>query len=210
MVQRRVPRPSPVGLVVVLTLWASGGASAQTPQAPVPLSRGTTVNVFGGAASASSEIGPLGGVAFGWEVTPRLTVEGSASWLDRHRGAKAFAAELKALVNLVPGRSVVPFLQGGVGLYRATFDPSKGEPPDFYGGRVTANPVGTTTATFTDPSFVVGGGVNMFMTRHLAIRPDIDAKIVRNHSQRYVVTAVSVHLAYHFEDHPITPSRSRR
>jgi hypothetical protein len=59
------------------------------------------------------------------------------------------------------------------------------------------------------PSFILGGGVNLFATRHVAIRPDVEAKIVRRNSQNYVVSAVSVHIAYHFEDHPITPSRSR-
>jgi hypothetical protein len=34
-------------------------------------------------------------------------------------------------------------------------------------------------------------------------------KIVRRNAENYLVTAVSIHLAYHFEDHPITPSRSR-
>ena len=58
---------------------------------------------------------------------------------------------------------------------------------------------------FTDPSFILGGGVNLFVTRHVALRPDVEAKLVRRNSQNYVVTAVSVHLAYHFEDHPMTP-----
>jgi hypothetical protein len=56
---------------------------------------------------------------------------------------------------------------------------------------------------------MVGGGVNVFVARHVAIRPDIEAKIVRRNAQNYVVTAVSVHMSYHFEDQPITPSRSR-
>jgi hypothetical protein len=51
--------------------------------------------------------------------------------------------------------------------------------------------------------------LNVFVARHLAIRPDVEATIVRRNAQNYVVTAVSVHMAYHFEDHPITPSRSR-
>ncbi len=66
------------------------------------------------------------------------------------------------------------------------------------------------TSTFTDPSFILGGGMNIFVTRHIAIRPDVEAMIVRRDSHNYVVTAVVVHIAYHFENHPITPTRRPR
>ena len=90
-----------------------------------------------------------------------------------------------------------------------SFDSSRGALPGFYQGRMPGNGANVTHMTFTDPSFIVGGGVHLFVTRHVAIRPDVEAKFVRRDSQNYVVTAFSVHLAYHFEDHPITPSRSR-
>jgi hypothetical protein len=137
-------------------------------------------------------------------------VEGSGAWLNQRRGAHAFTADLKALVNLAAGRHpVVPFLEGGVGLYRASFDPSQRTLPDFYQGRTSGNGLGLKRITFTDPSFIVGGGVNLFMTRHVSIRPDVEAKIVRRDSRSHVATAISVRLAYHFEDHPITPGRVR-
>ena len=194
-------------VTVAVGLAVANSASAQTPSTPVIWSHGTTVNLFAGVATASSDTGPLAGGAFGWEVTPRLAIEGSGSWLDRADGAGAFAADLKALVNLAPGHAVMPFLHGGVGMYRAWFDLSQGTPPDFWADRLVDSAVGLTTATFTDPSFVVGGGMNFFVTRHMAIRPDVDWKIVRNNSGSYVITTVNVHFAYHFEDHPITPSR---
>jgi hypothetical protein len=191
-----------------LVLCTPGLASAQT-SSPNMWAHGTTVNVFAGGASASSETGALAGGAVGWEVTPWVALEGSGSWLDRRQGADAFAADLKALVNLAAARSVVPFVEGGIGMYRASFDSSRATFPEFYRARMAANAGATTRMTFADPSFIVGGGVNLFATRRMAIRPDIEAKIVRRDSQTYVVTAVSVHLAYHFEDHPIAPSRAR-
>jgi Outer membrane protein beta-barrel domain len=199
----------PVGILVgvVLGLSVASNASAQTPPTTVGWSHGTTVNLFAGVATASSDTGPLAGGAFGWEVTPRIGIEGSGSWLDRADGAGAFAADLKALINLAPGHAVMPFLHGGIGMYRAWFDLSQGTLPDFYADRLEDSAVAVTTPTFTDPSFVVGGGMNFFVSRHLAIRPDVDWKIVRSHSESYVVTTVNVHLSYHFEDHPITPSR---
>jgi hypothetical protein len=51
----------------------------------------------------------------------------------------------------------------------------------------------------------VGG----WTARRFAIRPDIDVKIVRRHSQSYAATAVAVHLAYHFEEHPLAPFKAR-
>ena len=193
----------------ILVLSTCGTASAQTAPAGNTWSHGTTVNGFAGAASASSETGPLAGGAVGWEVTPWVALEGSGSWLDRHNGADAFAADLKVLVNLAAAHPVVPFLEGGIGLYRAWFDLSRGTLPGFYKGRMAGNGANVKQMAFTDPSFIFGGGVNLFISRQVAIRPDVEAKIVRRNSQNFVMTAVSIHLAYHFEDHPITPSRSR-
>ena len=61
------------------------------------------------------------------------------------------------------------------------------------------------TAEFTDPSLAGGGGTNVFLSRHWAIRPQVIATVVLGHSRSYVVTTGTVHLAYHFEDHPVTP-----
>jgi hypothetical protein len=34
------------------------------------------------------------------------------------------------------------------------------------------------SATFTDPSLAFGGGVNVFVSRQIAVRPEVDATIV--------------------------------
>jgi hypothetical protein len=127
------------------------------------------------------------------------------AWFDRGSTADAFSAALTAHVNLLTPRSVVPFVAGGVGLYRASFDAVDDSMPDFYRRRLDSD--SGTTRTFTDPSFVVGGGVNVFTSRHWSIRPSVDATIVFRDSESYVVTVAAVGVAYHFEDHPITPAR---
>jgi hypothetical protein len=204
-----VKRPVIIAAAALLVLCAFDIASAQIAPPPNPWTHGTTLNVFAGAASASSETGPLAGGALGWQITPWVSVEGSGTWFNRRTGADAFAADLKALVNIIAARPVAPFVEGGIGMYRASFDSSRGLLPDFYRARTTGDMGNIGGITFTDPSFVVGGGVNMFVARHVAIRPDIEATIVRRNSQSYVVTSLSVHLAYHFEDFPMTPSGSR-
>jgi hypothetical protein len=78
--------------------------------------------------------------------------------------------------------------------------------PAFYSRRMAMNGthMGATT-TFTDPTVVFGGGVNAFLSRHWALRPDVREMVVLRHSRSYFVTAFAVHVAYHFEDHPVTP-----
>jgi len=191
-------------LAVLFSLWVAGTALAQTAPASNPWSHGTTLNVFSGVSSASSERGALAGAAVGWELNRWLAVEGIGSWLDRGTGADAFAADLKAIISPVRVRGVVPFAQAGIGMYRAAFQLSRAELPDFYRSRVAAIGPGVDSITFTDPSFIVGGGANLFVTPHVAIRPDIQATIVRRDSRSYVVTTVAVHLAYHFETHQVT------
>jgi hypothetical protein len=193
-------------LATCLVLALATGVAAQ-PAAGDDWSRGTTINLFAGAASASSTLGPLAGGAVGWEVTPRFGVEGSAAWLDRGRSAAAFAAALSAHLNLRRPRTTVPFIMGGIGLYRVSFDVSRDAIPDFYGRRLGAGETDLgPTRTFTDPALVAGAGVNVFATRKWAIRPQVQTMVVRRHSRSHPVTAVTLHVAYHLEEHPITPA----
>jgi hypothetical protein len=100
----------------------------------------------------------------------------------------------------------MPFLTGGIGLYRASFARIGSTMPAFYARRITTDGMAMgTTATFTDPTVVFGSGVNAFVSRHWAIRPDVREMVVLRNSRSYFVTAVAVHVAYHFEDHPVTP-----
>lgn len=196
-------------LAAALVLAASTVAAAQPAPAGTWI-RGSTISLFAGLATASSDTGGLAGGAAGFEITPWFGVEGSAAWLDRRGGAEAFAAALTVHASLKVPRPAVPFVKGGVGLYRASFGSSADDLPDFYRRRLgPGEPAVGTSHTFRDPSFVVGGGINLFATRHIALRPEIEAMVVRRESRNHVVTAVTMHVAYHFEDHPVTPARVR-
>ena len=194
-------------LAALILLTTGSVAGAQT----VPThtwSHGTTINLFSGVGVASSNAGATFGGAAGWEVTKVFGIEGLAEWLDRPTGEEGFDVSLSGLVNLTSARPVVPFVKAGVGFYRATFDGTATDVPEFYQHRINdgQTDVGL-RQTFTDPSFVVGGGLSVFVSRHWAIRPDVAVTIVRDHSASYIVTGVAVHAAYHFEDHLATPSR---
>jgi hypothetical protein len=45
----------------------------------------------------------------------------------------------------------------------------------------------------------------MFINRHWTLRPEVVATVVMRDSRNFVVTTGAVRLAYHFEDHPVTP-----
>jgi hypothetical protein len=139
----------------------------------------------------------------GWEITPSIGVEGSGSWNDRSGRSDALNAALKLQVGLMAPRRAVPFVTGGVGLYRASYNGAAASIPDFYRRRM---PMGREHPgmmnTFTDPAVILGGGLNVFMTRRVAIRPDVETMIVVRNSASHLVTAIAVHLAYHFENPP--------
>ena len=181
-------------------------AAAQTPR-PTTMSfrKGSTVNLFTGAAADTSRTGLIGGGAVGWELTPRFAVEGSGEWTEWGTGSRGFAAALTAMTGIAGSRTFMPFVTGGVGLYRASFGRLGADMPGFYVRRMTDMPPIARTAAFTDPSVVFGGGVNAFVNRHWAVRPDIREMLVFRDSRSRLVTTIAVHVAYHFEDHPITP-----
>lgn len=194
-------------LALVLVVGAASTAVAQTAPPENVWSRGTTFGLFAGVGTASSRSGVLVGGALGWEITPRFGLEGTFGWLDRSGRGEAFAADLTAQVAITKPGVVAPYVKGGFGLYRASFDSPFSELPDFYRRRLGPNsPALRVNHTFTDPSFVVGGGARVFATRQWSIEPEVAATIVRRASRSHVVTAVSVSVAYHFEEHPITPA----
>jgi hypothetical protein len=191
------------GCSALVMLLLSMNASAQ--QATPSEEHATTLNVFAGAGTDSSQTGPVAGMAMGWEATPLLALEGSGSWLDRGDGADAFAAAFKVQARLQSLRTVVPYVEAGFGMYRAWFDPDSTAIPEFYQNRITA-----TDRTVTDPAFVVGGGVSVFASRRISIRPEIETLLVRDHGRNYFVTTFAARLAYHFGDRPITQAGRRR
>ena len=182
--------------------------SPQTTTAPPGnmWSHGTTLNVFGGGAATSGDRAAVGGGAFGWEIKPWLAIEGSGMWLDWGQGAHAFAPSLIAQVGINTPRPFVPFLAGGVGLYHASFNRLDSGMPGFYQRRMMGMSSLGRTITFTDPSLVGGGGVNVFLSRHWTLRPEVVATIVLRDSRSVVVTTGVVRVGYHFEEHPVEPN----
>jgi hypothetical protein len=129
-----------------------------------------------------------------------FSIEGGGTWLAARQADDGFAAELKALVNVTRPNRVVPFVGAGIGLYRASFDTARGPLPDFYQRRLTGSPL-TARPTFTDPSFVLGTGVDFFMGSHVSVRPDLSVRFVTRNSESYAVTLATMHVTYHFEVH---------
>lgn len=202
------------GVLVVFVVATSTSASAQTV-VPSPSgniwSHGTTLNVFGGAASTPGDTAAAAGGALGWELTPRFALEGGGTWLDWGERAHAFTAAMTAHVSLLTPHPFVPFLSAGIGVYHASFDRFDAAMPRFYHRRMTGLTYAPgQMATFTDPSIVGGGGLNVHVSRHWALRPEVLATVVLRDGRSFVVTAGVVRLAYHFEDHPVTPSAEGR
>ena len=161
---------------------------------------GTTLDVLAGAASASGDWRGAFGGALGWEINHRVEIEGTGTWLVANKAADTFAAELKVVGSLTRPRTVVPLLGAGIGLYHASFDTTRDTLPAFYQRRVVSSGVGT-IANFTDPSFVLSGGADIFTGRHISVRPDVSVRLVRRSSNTYAVTLATVYLTYHFEEH---------
>jgi hypothetical protein len=195
-------------------LAAAVPAVAQTTQGTTPptdFRHATTLSGFAGAAVDSNQAGTAFGGSIGWQLTPRVSLQSSGEWLDRGSGADAFAVAFKAQADLLPALRVRPFIEGGLGLYHASFDSRTTGMPHFYQRRMNMGPNGPTeTAAFTDPACVLGGGLHIGVTRRLMLRPNVDAMVVARHSRTYVVTTVAVHLAYRFEHHPVTQARRAR
>ncbi len=184
--QHTLLRATLLTLLAATPAAAQTVATAQTGMAGNEWSHGSTLNLLVGANTGDGQTGAIAGAGLGWEITPWFGIEGSGAWLTRGDDEDAFAADIKAMAGYANLSGIVPFVSAGFGMYLVP--------------RPTA---------VTEPSFVVGGGVNFHVSRHVAIRPEIEARIVPADAGTFTVTAFVVRLAYHFEDHPITPTHTR-
>jgi hypothetical protein len=191
-----------IALFVVSLIAFVPPASTQTVSGK-EWNHGTTLDVFAGSATASSETRGTLGAALGWEINHWVELEGTGAWLVARQGDEAFAAELKVLANLMRPNTVVPFLGAGVGMYRASFETTSGALPGFYQRRLVGSLLGT-QQSFIDPSFIFAGGFNVFTGRHFSIRPDLSVRLVTRASDTYAVTMATVYMTYHFEVHDLT------
>jgi hypothetical protein len=188
------------GVLAGLLAFAPVVALAQTV-AGADWQHGTTIVGFVGAASPASHTGPAAGATLGWEVTPRFAIEGRGVWLDAGPDSHAFAATLGARIPLLPVRRVMPYVTGGVGMYRASFERPDLSMPHFYGRRL-APADATRSRAFQDFAVAFGGGADFFLSPHVAVRPDLTVLLVTTRSDTAAVPVYGVQLAYHFESHP--------
>jgi hypothetical protein len=206
-------RPMVAALVIVAAPLRADAQPA--PSLPYePHTRCTSLDFFGGVTTSDSDAGALLGGAMTWQATRWIALDGALAWLDRPEGESGFSAIVSAHVSLLSGEKALPFLRAGVGIYHAWFDEARwrsGDLPAFYRNRVhDIHSNMTSRHGFTDPVVAVGGGVNYFLSRNVALRPQAEALIVLRDSASYLVPTFTLHLAYHFTDRPITPARGHR
>jgi hypothetical protein len=173
-----------------------------------PWKKGTALGVFVGGARQSEGTDMAAGTSISWEMTPLFTIEGSGTWTSGST-VDTFSALIGTRVNLLPRRLLVPFVSGGAGMQVATVDGAIADVPSFYSRRMVTTSTSTTlTHTFDDFAWSVGGGVDVFINHHVALRPDLRVLLVHADGQTRPTTVYGVHLVYHFEEHAVTPSRN--
>ena len=188
----------------VFALLPATTASAQTIRV-AEWSHGTTLSGFAGTSMDGERTGPLIGGAVAWEMTPRFALEGSGGWTDFADAATAFEGAMALKWRIAGRRHVDPFLSGGIGLYRAVFDNLDAAMPPFYMRRMGSHRELPGRATFTDPTLIGGGGVSLFLSERVALRPQAGATLVFRDGRRHTLANVALHVVYHFESHPVTP-----
>ncbi len=175
----------------------------------------TAVVAEGGAAADSSTTsGWFGGTAL-WQPMNRFGIAVSGRWIDAGPGSTGFAGDISAEFGLAP-KSVrnMPYVRVGFGAYRADFDVTDAahvaKLPTFYQRRLGALDTVTQHRTFTDPAFVAAAGIDVPLSRSVSVRPDVRGMWVVRDGHAYQMVLVGLQLAYHIEEHPVTPSRSAR
>ena len=196
--------------IAVAFLAVAALAKAQETAANV-WSHGTTLNIFAGASSEPMKGAFTAGGAIGWQVTPTMAIEGTGGWIDSQSSSPWFIAALKAQARLAYAGGTNPYVEGGIGLCRATFDAGQANVPALYHKRMAEAPgAAMMNHTFTDPTFAFGAGLNIIVTRHVALRPAVEVTTVFRNHDTFAMTAGVVRLAYHFENHPVTPASNPR
>jgi hypothetical protein len=194
--------------VLLVALAEGAPAIAQDAPPPTPWTLGTTLSGFGGVGVDGEQAAALAGGGFGWEVTPRLSIEVDGSWLDRGRDATGFAADVSGVLALVSPRRLAPYVRFGFGAYRASFDRTQSPIPAFYARRMDVDgPFLPQRVSFNDPSFIGGAGMSAWLGPHASLRPEIEVRAVTRGGRAYWLTTVALRLSYHFEEHPRSARR---
>jgi hypothetical protein len=182
---------------------APAGVCAQTPEQSNDAGHATELGLSLGATGAPETTAMAGGL-IGWRVSPWGVIQARGTWYAEKVQVEGLGADVGATLNLVPMRRATPYGGVGFGLYRATVKTS-GEVPAFYRSRLTATEMSSgSQETFTDPAWRFSGGVDVVLHRTIRIRPE--ATVILVHGTTQTITSLGVHLAYIFEDHPVTPA----
>lgn len=184
--------------VAALLAFAPGAAFGQTEPAS-EWSRAGFLSVYGGGAGAASRHGFAAGAGLGWDVTRRLSLEGRGRWFDAPPEESAFAVDLVARYAWRQAYRTAPFVSGGVGMFRAVYEAIDADTPEFYRERGRTDVFGRTRGVFRDVLLSAGGGASLFLTRHIALRPEAGLLIVTTRESARIVPIYGVQFAYHFE-----------
>jgi hypothetical protein len=110
-------------LAVAALVFAASSAVAQEEPRSRWEERWSAITFTPGFTTAQSDTGAALGGSFLHNLTGRLSLEGTAAYLDRGTGASALHVNASLLVHLLPQTSkYVPYFSGGGGVYRASFD----------------------------------------------------------------------------------------
>jgi len=203
------------GRLVILPLavvaLAAASARAQETAGGNEWAHSTELGASIGGATGGGQAGAILGGTAAWQVSRWVAVEGRGAWFDRGTGANGFGADLSALVGFVPKQRVTPYVRAGFGLYRASFDSTNGPMSAFYRRRVAAGGAALGAgATFTDPAFRFGAGVDLIARRNVSFRPEASVLLVRRDGNTETIGTFGLRLAYRFEAHPVTPATDGR
>ena len=88
-------------------------------------------------------------------------------------------------------------------MYRASFDSTSTVVPAFYRNRMAEGVPGQGSRAFQDFLVTVGGGMNVFLSNHFALRPEANLMVVTDWSDSRRVGVFGVQLVYHIDPHPI-------
>lgn len=194
--------PRLIVVAVIIALISTSRLSAQT--ADNPFRFGTTLAVFAGGTADSEGPAPAAGLELGWEITRRLAIDGATLWSVPGNGQHDFAVLIGPKFNVSHSQTAVPFFSAAVGMYRASFDSLAGPLPPFYASRVNGTQAPNTQGSFDDFVTSVGGGAELFVHPHWAVRPDVRVLMVFGNSDVHWITAFGAHVAYHFEKHRLS------
>lgn len=181
--------------LAVATLLASPTAAQTIQKAHLGTSY---VSVFGGGAAASGNVDPTTGASLGVELTPHVALEGRVRWFNVAGQQDAYATDLGIRYTVGARTFTAPYLSAGIGLYDAYFPQASASVPSFYRQRMDAGGGGQ---AFRDVAWTFGGGADLFLTGHVALRPDAGMLVVTTRHDARVVPVFGIHLAYFFESH---------